>query len=55
MQLTPQELSADPKNTASAEALTVARRPREASREKTRPPPVSGDLYIYHRGVWIVS
>jgi len=42
IQLTPQELSAEPRNSASAEALPVARRPREASREKTRPPPVSG-------------
>jgi len=42
IQLTPQELSAEPKNSASAEMLTVARRPKEASREKTRPPPVSG-------------
>ena len=33
--------SAEPRNSASAEALTVARRPKEASREKTRPPPVS--------------
>jgi len=43
IQLTPQELSAEPKNSASAEALAVARRPEDASREKTRPPPVSRD------------
>ena len=36
IQLTRQELSAEPKNSASAEALTVARRPKEASREKIR-------------------
>ena len=36
IQLTPQEQSAEPKDSASAEALTVARRPKEASREKTR-------------------
>jgi len=36
IQLTPQERSAEPKNIASAEALTVARRPKEASWEKTR-------------------
>ena len=35
-QLTPQELSAELKKSASAEALTVARRQKEASREKTR-------------------
>jgi len=40
IQLTPQELSVEPRNSASAEALAVARRPKEASREKTRPPPV---------------
>jgi len=34
--LTPQELSTEPENSASAEALTVAIRPKEASREKTR-------------------
>ena len=34
IQLTPQELSAQPRNSASAEALAVARRPKEASREK---------------------
>jgi len=34
--LTPKELSAEPKNSASAEALTVAKRPKEESREKTR-------------------
>jgi len=33
--------SAEPRNRAGAEALAVARRPKEASREKTRPPPVS--------------
>jgi len=44
IQLT-QELSAEPKHSASAEALTVARRPKEASREKTRPPPVSGGSF----------
>jgi len=41
IQLTPQQQSAEPRNSASAEALAVARRPKEASREKTRPPPVS--------------
>ena len=41
IQLTPHELSAEPRNSASAEALAVATRPKEASREKTRPPPVS--------------
>jgi len=35
LQLTPQKLSAEPRNSASAEALAVARRPKEASREKT--------------------
>jgi len=35
IQLTPQEQSAEPNNIASAEALTVARRPKESSREKT--------------------
>jgi len=39
--LTPQQQSAEPRNSASAETLAVARRPKEASREKTRPPPVS--------------
>jgi len=38
--LTPQHQSAEPRNSAGAEALAVARRPKEASREKTRPPPV---------------
>jgi len=41
IQLTPQQQSAEPRNSAGAEALAVARRPKEASREKTRPPPVS--------------
>ena len=41
MQLAPQQQSAEPRNSAGAEALAVARRPKEASREKTRPPPVS--------------
>ena len=41
IQLTPQQQSAEPRNSAGAEALIVARRPNEASREKTRPPPVS--------------
>jgi len=41
IQMPPQKLSAEPRNSASAEALAVARRPKEASREKTRPPPVS--------------
>jgi len=41
IQLTPQKLSAEPRKSASAEALAVARRPNEAAREKTRPPPVS--------------
>jgi len=40
-QLTPQQQSAEPRNSAGAEALAVARRPKAASREKTRPPPVS--------------
>ena len=39
IQLTPQELSAEQRNSASAEALAVVIRPKEASREKTRPPP----------------
>jgi len=43
IQLTPQEQSAEPKNSARAKALTVARRPKEASSEKTRPPPVSSN------------
>ena len=38
--LTPQQQSAESRNSAGAEALAVARRPKEASREKTRPPPV---------------
>jgi len=42
IKLTPQELSAEPRNSAGVEALAVARRPKEASREKTRPPPVPG-------------
>jgi len=33
IQLTPQKLSAEPRNSASAETLAVARRPNEASRE----------------------
>jgi len=33
--------TAEPRNSAGAEALAVARRPKVASREKTRPPPVS--------------
>jgi len=41
IQLTPHKLRAKPRNSASAEALAVARRPKEASSEKTRPPPVS--------------
>jgi len=41
IQLTPQQQSAEPRNSASAEVLAVARRPKEAAREKTRPPPVS--------------
>jgi len=41
IQLTPQQQSAESRNSAGAEALAVARRPKEASREKTRPPPVS--------------
>jgi len=40
-QLAPQQQSAEPRNIAGVEALAVARRPKEASREKTRPPPVS--------------
>jgi len=35
-QLTPQQQSAEPRNSAGAEALAVAKRPTEASREKTR-------------------
>jgi len=35
IQLTPQQQSAEPRNSAGAEALAVARRPKEASREKT--------------------
>jgi len=34
IQLTPQQQSAEPRNSAGAEALAVARRPKEASREK---------------------
>jgi len=41
IQLTPQQLSAEPRNSASAEALAVARRPKDTSNEKTRPPLVS--------------
>jgi len=40
IQLTPQQQSAEPRNSAGAEALAVARGPKEASGEKTRPPPV---------------
>jgi len=36
IQLTPQKLCAEPGNSASAEALLVARRQKEASRDKTR-------------------
>jgi len=39
IRLTPQQQSAESRNRAGAEALAVARRPKEASREKTRPPP----------------
>jgi len=39
--LTPQQQSAESRNSAGAEALAVARRPKEETREKTRPPPVS--------------
>ena len=38
---TPQQQSAESRNSANAEALAVTRRPKEASREKTRQPPVS--------------
>jgi len=38
IQLTPQELSAEPRNSASAEALAVVRRPKEASRETITEP-----------------
>ena len=38
IQLTSQQQGAEPRNGAGAEALVVARRPKEASREKTRPP-----------------
>ena len=34
IQLTPQQQSAEPRNSAGAEALAVARRPKEASSEK---------------------
>jgi len=34
LQLTPRQQSAEPRNSAGAEALAVARRPKEASREK---------------------
>jgi len=33
LQLTPQQQSAEPRNSAGAEALAVARRPKEASRD----------------------
>jgi len=45
IQLTPQQQSAELRNSASAEELAVARRPKEASREKTRPPPVSRGFF----------
>ena len=52
IQLLPQKLSAEPRHNASAEALAVARRPKEASREKTRPPPVSrGSFPFFFRRV----
>jgi len=35
IQLIPQQQSAEPRNSADVEALAVARRPKEASREKT--------------------
>jgi len=45
IKLTPQRLSAEPRNSTSADALTdaleVASRPKFASKEETRPPPVS--------------
>jgi len=41
IQFTPHQQSAEPIIRAGAEALSVAIRPKEASREKTRPPPVS--------------
>jgi len=41
IQLTSRQQSAESRNRAGAEALAVARRPEEASRERTRPPPVS--------------
>ena len=41
LQLTPQQQGAEPRNSAGAEALAVARRPKETSREKTRTPWVS--------------
>ena len=34
IQLTPQQQSAEPRNSVGAEALAVARRPKEASRRK---------------------
>jgi len=34
IQLTPQQLSAEPRSSAGDEALALARRPKEASREK---------------------
>ena len=40
MQLTPHQQSAEPRNSAGAEALAVARRPKETSRQKIRLPPV---------------
>jgi len=50
IQLTPQQQSAEPRNRAGTEALAVARRLKEASREKTRPPPVSrGSSFFFHR------
>jgi len=49
IQLTFQQQSAEPRNRASAEALAVARRSKEASREKTRPPPVSRGYSIFNR------
>jgi len=41
IQLTPQQQSTEARNSAGAQALAVARRPKEASREKNWPPPVS--------------
>jgi len=46
IQLTPQQQSAEQRNSAGAEALAVAIRPKEASREKTRPPPVLRDWCV---------